>query len=101
MRLVKLFYLVEPFFKLIELFSHIIFNRKYFSSDPTDDEDPVVGFLPILKNHVHFLDITNDGLFPKFNPNQKANEFWAEIDHRIQQINAEISKSALKKTLDF
>ncbi|XP_055301656.1 esterase B1-like [Sitodiplosis mosellana] len=56
--------------------------------EPTYQQEPIAGFLPIDDDQVNFLDVTNDGLMPGVNPNQKAMEFWAHVEREVQEIQA-------------
>lgn len=64
-------------------------HKYMFFREPTNDKDPTGGFLPVLRDRVHFLDVTNDELRPGVDPNQQANQFWADIEQQIQQLNTD------------
>lgn len=67
---------------LIEFLIIPEFSMKNYS-EPTHRGDPVGGFLPIQKDRVNFLDVTNEGLKTGVDPNQKFNRFWARIEEKV------------------
>lgn len=58
-----------------------------FYSNPIYLKVPIEEFPPIEGDQFHFMDITNSGLKPGANLNQRAIELWTRIDKKIQQIN--------------
>lgn len=62
------------------------FPFKIFHRIPSHHNDPIANFLPIEDDRVNFLDVTNNGLVPGENPNQKAMEFWSHIEKELHEI---------------
>ncbi|XP_055312466.1 acetylcholinesterase-like [Sitodiplosis mosellana] len=53
--------------------------------NPTHNDDPIAGFLPIQGDTINYINISNDGLKLGVSPNAKTNEFWANIDRLVKQ----------------
>lgn len=63
-----------------------------FCSEPTYNDDLIVGHHPVQNNQINFLDITNDGLTLGVNPRQSAMEFWTRLEKQAQRLMNEQTK---------
>lgn len=64
----------------------------YFTySHPTVDDEPVSGYEPIENHKIHYVRITNDGLFMDLSPKNESTAFWERITTTDKQtINTEL-----------
>lgn len=49
-------------------------------SKPTIDGYPPNLFKPARENKIHYLNITNDGYFPRMNPRESDYRFWHNLE---------------------
>lgn len=57
------------------------FSSPIYQSDPADE------FLPIRKQKVNYLDITNEGLIPGVAPKKQAISFWQRIMLKAEELS--------------
>lgn len=57
-----------------------------FFRNPSYNDEPVASIKPIYKEDVHFIDITNNGLFVDVNVNKKSNELWHDIEEKVRTL---------------
>ncbi|KAJ6641686.1 Thimet oligopeptidase [Pseudolycoriella hygida] len=53
--------------------------------NPTPDDHPIE-FKPVDKNFIHFVEITNEGLFPALRPRGKFMDFWTDLLGRYDSL---------------
>lgn len=64
-------------------------------SEPTYQNDPIDGFLPVADDHAHFLTIDNDGLTPGVNLRQKYVNFWNEIKRKAMEWSNDVQQNEI------
>lgn len=65
-----------------------------FTSIPSHKNDPIDQVEPVRNDKIHFIDINNKGVTAGLRPNQKAFDFWANLEQRAIALSVDLQKQS-------